>query len=476
MFRLRFFGKRHAKAAQQRKVALRDLTPCPDGSHLVALDEALRDQDPSVRREAVIAIERLQEAGAIGHLTKALKDPDRSVRLQTIHALGELKAKEAVAILSTPLGTGDVELKKAAAVALEKIGDHTAARTLVDMSSKDDESVVTGVREGLVQLGPDVIPALMGSLMDGQPSVRAQAARLLGSAGDLRAVPALMAAVEDPSAKVRRAALGGLGELADAQGRSALEIGLRDGDEEARVFAARGLGEIADAKSATALIGALADSARSVREAAVRALITMGQDAGEALVRALSEQDYRTREQAARALGLMKYTPAAAALEKALTDGEWSVRRYAAEALGHLGNPQAVTVLVESLKDPIDLVRECAARALDRLDSKGELRKQVARGKRTVFHEAFGTAPADEEAKSGPPQAALLMDEKEAWETLHLRAGASFGEVRKAYLEQIRMLHPDMLRGAGAEQKKEAEEDAKRLNAAYQTLRALLEK
>ncbi|MBI3914560.1 MAG: HEAT repeat domain-containing protein [Chloroflexi bacterium] len=95
--------------------------------------------------------------------------------------------------------------------------------------------------------------------MNGDPKLRAIAARALGEIGEARAIEPLITALHDESAQVCQAAAESLGRLGDKRAIEPLrEILSQNQDPKVRIAAAEALGRFHDARAAESLIVILA--------------------------------------------------------------------------------------------------------------------------------------------------------------------------------------------------------------------------
>lgn len=87
------------------------------------LIEGLKDEDKDVRTAAAAALISIgpEARFAVGTLVRALKDEDYFVRWNSAVALGEIGDKEAVPALMEALADENIDVRKAATDALEKI-------------------------------------------------------------------------------------------------------------------------------------------------------------------------------------------------------------------------------------------------------------------------------------------------------------------------------------------------------------------
>ena len=139
---------------------------------------------------------------------------------------------------------------------------------------------------------------------------------------------------------------------------------LKDEDWAIREEAAHLLGTLKDPRAVPSLIALLRDQDRSVREAAVGALRVIGEPAVAALGTCLTESDLSVQESASAILVTIADERVLAPLITALRSGDWIVRMHAAKALGRVRNAEAVEPLIPLLQDRVKAVREEAGAAL----------------------------------------------------------------------------------------------------------------
>jgi HEAT repeat protein len=291
------------------------------------LVEALRDEDPEVRRQAALAL----SAGAFG-----------------------TDAYDAIEPLLQLLDNGPLPGSLAAAAALSRIGGYAEInrvqdrlRTLLRASNDpaDQEAILAAIEEAPLGGDADMASAIAGLLESPAPGVRLQAAKALGSLG-----PAAKSSIADLIEALRC-------EQATAAGRSALEaavgaLGARRLDDEKRptpeamIEALRKIGP--DAKEAVPDLGAMVRAGLTwkLRSAAAQALQAIGPDARDAVAdlrEALADTNAEVRSEAAEALGALRKDGKGAIddLCKALReDDDPGVKEAAADALEEIG-PEA---------------------------------------------------------------------------------------------------------------------------------------
>ncbi len=221
---------------------------------------------------------------------------------------------------------------------------------------------------------PRAVAPLIALLADGEaePTVRAEAARLLGVLGEHEAKSPLHTALVDPNPEVRAEAAIALGRLYDARAAEPLATLLAEDQlpPPARGRAAIALARLGDARALPALPAAARDApSRRERNEAIRHLGELGGEAQLAPLAALLP-DFRTRRPAALALGQLGDARALPLLLSILdTEDHANIRDATVRALGRLGAPEAIPRLVPLLANEPDL--RSTAESLVRLDAIG---------------------------------------------------------------------------------------------------------
>lgn len=237
-------------------------------------------------------------------------------------------------------------------------------------------------------------------LRDADPAVRAQAATVLGLAGNPMVVEYLMQTLAfDESIQVKRSAAIALGNLAHPSGVQPLLIALQAKDDELRTFAAEAiakinapevvdvlllalqggvtlqqgaleaLSRIGDPRALSALeamVPSVDARVEALRQSAIAVLGGAAGDPHQALLVELASGDPHARLRALEALasrGVAEFAHVVSALE----DPDAHVRAQAATTLGGFGEVVAVEPLTQKLQDVDPLVRTAAALALAEL-------------------------------------------------------------------------------------------------------------
>jgi HEAT repeat protein len=221
------------------------------GSAAAQLAQAMRDPEPAVRRDAVLALGQLGKA-AVPHLTLALQENDPNVRQAAASFLGSMGPEAAPAVPGLALALQDKEasVRVEAAIALRRIGPRAAA----------------------------AVPALIQSLEDPDPSVRSYASTSLS---EIRSpnVWALVKLINQGDLNTRKAATKALVENYRALRLTAATFRKMAQSEDAasRELALETLGILRADDDATlnTLSTALKDLDPKVRLAAVKALLAV---------------------------------------------------------------------------------------------------------------------------------------------------------------------------------------------------------
>ncbi len=329
------------------------------------LNQALKDSDRSVRRNASEALAKIGSETAIPGLLKALEDSDRSVRRNASEALAKIGSETAIPGLLKALEDSDRSVRRNASEALAKIGSETAIPGLLKALEDSDRYVRRNASEALAKIGSETaIAGLLKALEHSNRYVHRRAAAALGKIGTETAIAGLLKALEHSDEYFRWEAAFALGKIGSETAIPELLKALEHSDEYFRSNAAAALGKIGSETAIPELLKALEDSHSFVRWEAAFALGKIGTETAiPGLLKALEDSDALVRCKAAFALDEIGSETAIAGLLKALEDSNKDVRGNAAEALGEIGSETAITGLLKALKHSDDDVSSNAAAA-----------------------------------------------------------------------------------------------------------------
>lgn len=271
-------------------------------------------------------------------------------------------------LLIEQLGSEELEVRKAAAVALGRIGDARAVPALVELLEEDTE-VVIAVADALAKIGdPRAFESLLARVGDPVAAVRQSVVGALNSLGSPEMPARVLPLLSDADPNVRESAVKIAGYFGYAECANLLLERCLDEDERVRRAAVEHLPYLEDERAMPALVRALRHDTPKVRAAAAGAMAQAeGEEVPTYLMEALADEDSWVRYFAARSLGRLKVMKSTEALARlAQSDKSNHVRIAAVEALGRIGGEEAahaVFPLVNS--DEPDLARAAAgARAM----------------------------------------------------------------------------------------------------------------
>ncbi len=341
----------------------------------------MRARNPDSRRDAALALGRVDDPRATVALAEALIDPVDTVGRAAAEALLGKGPEGVAALLAELRATGQREggqawrritafirdlsdtpvvdqltggldrqapaLRREAVKVLAALEDPKATPALVRAMGDADDAVVAEAVDALARSGPNAVPALIGALENGGAPARRCVARALAQHPGPLVAEALVTALGDRDAEVRRAAARALGTLKDPRSLDALVATLRDASGAVAQEAAAAVGQIGDPRVVDALVAAArGQTGQGANLAVVEALGRLADPrALDFLLQRLDHPDPKLVAAAARALGSFQEPGAVDALIAKLEHGHEGVRVAAANSLGRIGNPMAATAL-----------------------------------------------------------------------------------------------------------------------------------
>jgi len=401
---------------------------------LAALTDALRDEDPHVRWEALRAIGKLDLGGpnarrAVEGVLGALGDEEEWIRGEAVGLLQEIDLSSTAALkamsdalarlggaadshfltrfafdpLARALEGYEPGMAEIATQALARLGPAAAVRMLRDMAEKIKQFPLSGVSKHrfikvFTLLGEDSareiirvlqgLPTRVAERVPDSPHLRAAAASALGAAKQHAALsePDLVAAARGESRLVRRYALAALGRL-ETKSSVLLPVllkALSDSDRGIRgtafdIFKTRGVKEGEFAEALVKVLCSQAstkDSEHFLAMAYVLGRTGRGASAVPFLIGLLQSPEEGERQLAARALGNLGPQAASAVQDLVLRLQQDSdpVQIRCANALADIGEKAeaAVPALASALQDDDWRVASAAAYALGKIGPRAE--------------------------------------------------------------------------------------------------------
>jgi len=416
-------GKAREVTIAALRRAFDELSRANEKSILKVLIVALDDENKYVRKEAVLALGRLDDPRVITPLTTALKDPFRDVRDIASEALSKVRDPRSSEPLFAALKDNSAFVRDEAAKALGQFKEPRIVRKVIRALGDDNDFVREGAAKAMGYLvHPRAMKLLVNLLDDFNADVRLAAGKSLQSyhwqpADDAQAakycvsiqkweecasygetaIHPLAIALKGDDSEVRRKASAVLSELqwqpstnkekalycvAKQNWKECVQLGknaikpliqeLDNEDWRVRVSASQSLAEINNEQAVEPLIKRADDKNADVRIAIVEALGGF-HVAGviEPLIQALDDNNRAVRQVAAEKLeaSVDKYRELddpqiIVPFVTALKDNNRSVRVTAAQLLGKFNDPRAVEPLIAALKDIDGDVRSAARQSL----------------------------------------------------------------------------------------------------------------
>lgn len=215
----------------------------PPSSAVQALLDAMKDPDPQVREQALIALSQVGGSAAVEALKQAITSNDWRVRKQAAWGMGLHGGPGAVDLLIAALKDQHPDVREQAAWALGLKGDRSAVEPLIAALNDQDQRVRSQAAWALGLKGDNsAVGGLITALKDSSAQVRSQAAWALGMKGNSESVDALIAALKDESAQVRAQAAWALGMKGAQRAIEPLNVAMKDENRQVRQTAAWALG------------------------------------------------------------------------------------------------------------------------------------------------------------------------------------------------------------------------------------------
>ncbi|NOT23620.1 MAG: HEAT repeat domain-containing protein [Nitrospiraceae bacterium] len=229
----------------------------------------------------------------------------------------------------------------------DAVAEQIAALRDEDWAIREEAAMMLGTLRD-----PRAVAPLVSMLHDGDRAVRDAAIGALLAIGESAVMP-LGACLSDPVLTVQELASSVLATIADVRVLTQLIAALASSDWIVRMHAAKALGRIQDPQAVGPLVPLLQDKVKAVREEASTALAAIGEAALSSLLDALTHVEWLVRLHAVEALGKTKSPEAVVPLLSVLfNDRDRAVREDAVRALGQIGDLRAVEFLVTVMREP----------------------------------------------------------------------------------------------------------------------------
>ncbi len=251
-----------------------------------------------------------------------------------------------VELLISQLTAQDLEVRRAAAVALGRIGNSSATAALINALT--DKPVAVEAANALGQIGdPAAVDGLLNLIGDEDASVRQAAVSALNSILPPSMSERIIPRLHDPDPNVRESAVKIAGYFGYRDAAGALIELSRDEDERVRIAAIEHLPFAEDERAVRVVVQALKEETPNVRAAAARALGNMdGAEVLPALIAGLSDGDVWVRYFSARALGRRRSETSVDALGQVIEKEKFNhVRIAALDSLGQIGGPRIASIV-----------------------------------------------------------------------------------------------------------------------------------
>lgn len=274
------------------------------------VDRSLASADGLARMHGIEITQQTRGSDGAPIYFKALSDTDPHVRYAATLAIGASRATSAYAAVFTHVDDPDQRVQLATRYALHRLGDFRL--------SKDFEKFAAS----------------------GDPSMRAETARLLGLLEEPTAINLLRSMLKDPEPGVKLQVTEAMFHLGDLSARNRILAGTLSLAADARIISLQALGLSRDKAYLPHIRAQLTSEYMEVNLAAARAAGMLGSDDGMGVaLQGAQSVDARQRQMAAFALGDIGRSDAQPVLAKLLADKDGDTQLAAAGAILKLKAP-----------------------------------------------------------------------------------------------------------------------------------------
>lgn len=373
------------KPTVEKAIACKQLAICGTKESVPELAKLLGDKE--LASWSRIALEAIPDKSADGALVEAAGKLQGRLLIGTINSIGARKSAAATVVLTKHLKDKNAQVASTAAVALGKIGNDDATKSLRTALKSSPPRIRSAVAEGCILCAErlnkegktseaaalydeirkaDVpkqraLEATRGSIIARHPAGIPLLVEQLHSSDKDYFQIGLTTARQLPGRQVTDALSAELPRLASQRAVGLLSVladrndgGLppavlnaaKSGDKQLRIAAIGVVGQLGDATSVPTLLEIAADSDEELARAAASALATVpGENVNSKLVASMSKADGKALAALIQAVGA-KRIAATPQLMKALSNSDATIRHSALAALGETIKPKDLHVLV----------------------------------------------------------------------------------------------------------------------------------
>ena len=327
------------------ELASREISP----TGVQNLIDELESSSKEDLRSIALVLGWLKRSGVDRALTRLMGRAD--LRDEIVEALVR-HGSATVDLLISQLTAEDLEVRRAAAVALGRIGDSSATPALVNALT--DQPLTIDAANALAQIGdPEAVDGLLSLIGDDDASVRQAAVNALNAVMPPSLSKRIIPLLHDPDPNVRESAVKIAGYFGYPDAAGALIELSRDDTERVRVAAIEHLPFVEDERAVDVVVQAMREETPNVRAAAARALGNLDAAAVvPALIEGLSDEEVWVRYFSARALGRRRSEESVAALEKVVAKDQFNhVRIAALDSLGQIGGARIAEIVAGLVRD-----------------------------------------------------------------------------------------------------------------------------
>ncbi|MFC1744448.1 Npt1/Npt2 family nucleotide transporter [Candidatus Riflebacteria bacterium] len=315
---------------------------------------------------------REYQAKGTDTLTKMLYNRNKMMRCSALIAFGEVNREEYLSFLVNALGDDEPEVRYNAVKAIGKIPSTRTIPDLLDMFGDRDERVRKETINTLALFGEQVNPLLM-EIIESESSLskKTLAIQALGQFGKKESINTLLKMVGSEVNEIAQAAVNALKGIKDPVIIEPLIEHLQSEDGRVKATIITVLGSFKEKRLKNIFLQYLNDESDRIRSNALDALEGL-QDPkiSETVLPLLEDSSPRVRATAARVLDRLGYPQGRGQLKIMLAHPDKWIKTSAIYALGELGNADFTMLIVNYISDPDPDIRRNARLALEKIGAQ----------------------------------------------------------------------------------------------------------